>query len=393
MTPPAAGRIGHELRRAAVTAPTRDERRAAGEAAAAPRSRRPRAGWTAAPDRPDPVALLEEQATTRIPELVPVRYGRMAVSPFTFYRGAALPMAADLAAAPRTRHRRPAVRRRPPRQLRAVRLAGARPPLRHQRLRRDAARPVRVGPQAPGGQPRRRRPVARLRRARRPARRPSGRPLVPRPDGRLRRRCARSTSTTPSGRRRGDPGLRRQARAALSSRRRSSPTAPPRRAPRAAEADRGRRRAAADRGPPADHHRSLRSASPQPLADAALDGATARPSRRTVASCSIATSSSTTRSRWSASAASGSARSSPCSWAGPTTTRSSSRSSRPRHRCYERFLRTEPPGRATASASSPGSAGSRPRATSCSAGASGEMAVTGTSASSRTRRAAPSSRR
>ena len=60
------------------------------------------AGWTAAPDRPDPIALLEAQATTRIPELVPVRYGRMLVSPFTFFRGAALPMAADLAATPTT---------------------------------------------------------------------------------------------------------------------------------------------------------------------------------------------------------------------------------------------------------------------------------------------------
>jgi uncharacterized protein (DUF2252 family) len=58
------------------------------------------AGWTAAPDRSDPIALLESQATTRIPELVPVRYGRMLVSPFTYFRGAALPMAADLAATP-----------------------------------------------------------------------------------------------------------------------------------------------------------------------------------------------------------------------------------------------------------------------------------------------------
>ena len=52
-----------------------------------------------APGR-DPVALLAEQAGSRIPELVAVRYGRMLVSPFTFYRGAALPMAADLAATP-----------------------------------------------------------------------------------------------------------------------------------------------------------------------------------------------------------------------------------------------------------------------------------------------------
>jgi uncharacterized protein (DUF2252 family) len=51
-------------------------------------------------DRPDPIALLEEQAKTRVPELVPVRWGRMMVSPFTYYRGAALPMASDLATTP-----------------------------------------------------------------------------------------------------------------------------------------------------------------------------------------------------------------------------------------------------------------------------------------------------
>src|SRR6516162_4458542 len=52
------------------------------------------------PDRPDPISLLEDQAKTRLPELVPVRYGRMMVSPFTYYRGAALPMASDLAGTP-----------------------------------------------------------------------------------------------------------------------------------------------------------------------------------------------------------------------------------------------------------------------------------------------------
>ncbi|MEI6623741.1 MAG: DUF2252 domain-containing protein, partial [Actinomycetes bacterium] len=50
------------------------------------------------PGRLDPVALLESQAASRVPELVPIRYGRMLVSPFTFYRGAALIMASDLAA-------------------------------------------------------------------------------------------------------------------------------------------------------------------------------------------------------------------------------------------------------------------------------------------------------
>jgi len=58
--------------------------------------------WVPSPTRPDPVALLEEQAASRVADLVPIRYGRMLVSPFTFYRGAALIMAADLATTPDT---------------------------------------------------------------------------------------------------------------------------------------------------------------------------------------------------------------------------------------------------------------------------------------------------
>jgi len=58
--------------------------------------------WKAAPDRPDPIALLQASNEGRIPALVPVRFGRMASSPFAFYRGAAALMAADLAATPRT---------------------------------------------------------------------------------------------------------------------------------------------------------------------------------------------------------------------------------------------------------------------------------------------------
>src|SRR5450631_1312644 len=57
-------------------------------------------GWRPADDRPDPVTQLEEQDATREPDLMPIRHGRMLVSPFTFYRGAALPMAADLASTP-----------------------------------------------------------------------------------------------------------------------------------------------------------------------------------------------------------------------------------------------------------------------------------------------------
>src|SRR5215469_9636331 len=57
-------------------------------------------GWRPAADRPDPVGLLQDQDRTREPDLVPVRHGRMMVSPFTFYRGAAKIMAADLSGTP-----------------------------------------------------------------------------------------------------------------------------------------------------------------------------------------------------------------------------------------------------------------------------------------------------
>ena len=60
------------------------------------------AGWEPAADRRDPVDVLTAQAETRVPDLVPIRYGRMLVSPFTFYRGAAAIMAEDLAGTPTT---------------------------------------------------------------------------------------------------------------------------------------------------------------------------------------------------------------------------------------------------------------------------------------------------
>jgi uncharacterized protein (DUF2252 family) len=79
-----------------------DERVARGKAARAEVPRSSHAAFEPRPHRPDPVELLERQAETRVPELVPIRYGRMLVSPFTFYRGAALIMASDLAATPRS---------------------------------------------------------------------------------------------------------------------------------------------------------------------------------------------------------------------------------------------------------------------------------------------------
>jgi uncharacterized protein (DUF2252 family) len=78
------------------------ERVARGKAARAEVPRASHAKFEPSPSRADPVELLERQATTRVPELIPVRYGRMLVSPFTFYRGAALLMAQDLAATPRS---------------------------------------------------------------------------------------------------------------------------------------------------------------------------------------------------------------------------------------------------------------------------------------------------
>ena len=76
------------------------ERAARGKAARAAVPRESHAVFDPPSDRPDPIALLEEQATSRVPELVPIRWGRMMVSPFTYYRGAALPMASDLATTP-----------------------------------------------------------------------------------------------------------------------------------------------------------------------------------------------------------------------------------------------------------------------------------------------------
>ena len=86
----------------AVPHPSAEERAARGKAARAVAPRSGHGEWEPASDRRDPVELLEEQAASRVRELVPIRYGRMLVSPFTFFRGAAYPMAADLAGAPRT---------------------------------------------------------------------------------------------------------------------------------------------------------------------------------------------------------------------------------------------------------------------------------------------------
>jgi uncharacterized protein (DUF2252 family) len=88
--------VNAERMRYPTTAEQHDAGRALRQATPRPRH----AVYDPAPDRPDPVAVLEQQALTRVPELVPIRYGRMAPSPFTFLRGAAAIMAGDLAATP-----------------------------------------------------------------------------------------------------------------------------------------------------------------------------------------------------------------------------------------------------------------------------------------------------
>jgi hypothetical protein len=82
--------------------PSIGEREARGDDASTRTPPSSHTGWEPAADRPDPVALPEEQDRAREPDLVPVRHGRMMISPFTFYRGAAKIMAADLKDTPTT---------------------------------------------------------------------------------------------------------------------------------------------------------------------------------------------------------------------------------------------------------------------------------------------------
>src|SRR5436309_13580375 len=79
---------------------TTDEWRQRGREMRRAAPRHSHAVWEPPPDRPDPVDILEEQAKTRVPDLVPIRYGRMVASPFAYFRGAAAPMAWDLSRSP-----------------------------------------------------------------------------------------------------------------------------------------------------------------------------------------------------------------------------------------------------------------------------------------------------
>jgi uncharacterized protein (DUF2252 family) len=97
--PPGTSRLSAPNRESAISP---QERAAAGKARRKQVPLAEHAFFVRDPAGPGPVALLQEQAASRVPDLLPIRYGRMMVSPFTFYRGAARVMAADLAGAPRT---------------------------------------------------------------------------------------------------------------------------------------------------------------------------------------------------------------------------------------------------------------------------------------------------
>jgi uncharacterized protein (DUF2252 family) len=86
----------------AVNGATVEERSARGKGARDTASRKSHGEWSEPAGRADPVAVLEQQGTTRLAELLPTRYRRMAASPFAFFRGTAAIMAADLAATPRS---------------------------------------------------------------------------------------------------------------------------------------------------------------------------------------------------------------------------------------------------------------------------------------------------
>ncbi len=101
---PARRRAGRGLLHAAASDalrhPTPEQRLLRGRAARSQAPRSSHGAFAVSPTRPDPIELLLGQARTRVPELVPVRHGRMLESPFAFFRGAAIVMVNDLASTP-----------------------------------------------------------------------------------------------------------------------------------------------------------------------------------------------------------------------------------------------------------------------------------------------------
>ena len=159
-----------------------DERAAAGKAAREHVSRSSHREWEPAGDRRDPVEVLEGQATTRVPELVPIRYGRMLASPVHLLSRRRGDHGDGPREHPPVRVAGPGMRRCPPLELRRLRRPRSPSGGRRQRLRRDPAGALGVGPEAPRGEFRDRRARPRLHPEGDPRRRPHHGPLLPRGD-------------------------------------------------------------------------------------------------------------------------------------------------------------------------------------------------------------------
>ena len=257
--------------------------------------------------------MLEGQAKSRVPELVPIRYGRMLVSPFTFYRGAAAVMAMDLAETPQSGLRVQACGDAHLSNFGIFAAPDRRLVFGRQRLRRDAARAVGVGRQAPGRQLRGRRARPRLH-AQADARRGPARRCGP-----TARRCgnsprwATSRLVRPPGRRSVCSARWRKvgSSAELKAVRKNVAKAGKKNSLKAFERSPGRRRRAADRQRPAAPGSGRASWSPEHQLDE-LEGrisellAGYRESLQAIVSTSsTGTGSSIWPARWSGSAASG----------------------------------------------------------------------------------------
>ena len=156
-----------------------EERAAAGKAARKKVPRSSHGEWKPAARRRDPVKVLEDQAKSRVPELVPIRYGRMLASPFTFYRGAAAIMAMDLAKTPESGLRVQACGDAHLSNFGDLRRPGSPSGVGRQRLRRNPSGPLGVGRQASRSELRDRRARPRLHPEGDPRRGPPHGPLLP----------------------------------------------------------------------------------------------------------------------------------------------------------------------------------------------------------------------
>ena len=141
---------------------TLEERVAHGKAARRAVPRRSHADWAADATRPDPVELLQSQEVSRVDELVDLRHQRMLESPFTFYRGAAIVMANDLASTPNSHLRVQCCGDAHLANFGGFAVARPGTRVRHQRLRRDQPGPVRMGCEAARGELRDRGPITRV---------------------------------------------------------------------------------------------------------------------------------------------------------------------------------------------------------------------------------------